>query len=285
MKNLLILLLVICFTSCKENKTSQKTSIENEAPKLDVDVNINILESDFNKWWDYHENNIILSSEFIAINDKSETISKDDFLKSLNTGDYIAVKLVSPDSVKQYQLYKLPNSADKQIVNYIKNTSEGIYTKFKMEGTPFPDFNFTDLNGKVYTNDNTKGKTLIFKCWFINCKPCVAEFPELNEFADEYSKKEDVEFISLALDDKAALDRFFTKKILKYNTVPNQEDFIENKLFINVYPTHIVVNKNGSIEKVVSKATELISFLENGAILQTTDYKESLMPPPPAPLQ
>lgn len=279
MKNLLILLLVIGLTSCKENKTPQKTNVENGTPKLDVDVTI--LESDFIKWWTYHENNILLSSEFIAINDKSETISKDDFLTSLTTGDYIAVKLVAPDNVKQYQLYKLSSSADKQISKTIKLASEKIYSKYKMEGTPFPDFNFTDLNGKIYTNDNTKGKTLIFKCWFINCKPCIAEFPELNNFADEYSKREDVEFISLALDNKVALDKFLSKKVFKYNTVPNQEDFIENKLSINTYPTHIVVNENGNIEKIVSKVTELISFINNGDLLTTNKNVGS--PPPPAP--
>ncbi len=280
MKNLLILLLVICFTSCKEKKALPTNIIESTA--LDPIVDVNILVSDFNKWWTYHENNIILSSEFIALNDKSKTINKNDFLKSLTTGEYIALKLTAPDSVMRYQLYKLTTSANKQISSTIKSTSENIYTKYKMEGIPFPDFSFTDLNGKEYTNQNTKGKVLVFKCWFINCKPCVAEFPELNSFVDKFAKQENVEFISLALDDKAPLEKFLANKAFKYKTIPNQEDFIENKLFVNTYPTHIVVNENGIIEKVVNKATELISFLENGNVLKTTAPKD-LPPPPPQP--
>ncbi|WP_282051399.1 TlpA family protein disulfide reductase [Maribacter aquivivus] len=279
MKKILILLVLICITSCKENKETKAKNAETIAQKSDVDVNA--LESNLTTWWPYHENNIILSSEFIAINDKSEIIPKDDFLNLLTTGDYIPLKLIAPDSVRKYKLYKLSASADKKIREFIKSTSENIYSKFKMEGTPFPEFSFTDLDGKEYTNENTKGKVLVFKCWFINCAPCVAEFPELNIFVDEYKQRENVEFISLAIDDKAALDRFFSKKVFNYKTIPNQEDFIENKLFVKAYPTHIVVNENGSIEKVVGKATELISFLENGDIL-TTNKNEGL-PPPPGP--
>jgi hypothetical protein len=51
---------------------------------------------------------------------------------------------------------------------------------FKMEGTPIPGFNFTDLNDKVYNQSTTRGKIVILKCWFIHCVACLKEFPELN---------------------------------------------------------------------------------------------------------
>ena len=85
----------------------------------------------------------------------------------------------------------------------------------------------------------------------------------------------------MAIDEKTSIEKFIFKKVINYKTIPNQEDFIENKLFVKGYPTHIVVNENGSIEKVVGKATELISFLENGNILTTN--KDEGLPPPPGP--
>jgi cytochrome oxidase Cu insertion factor (SCO1/SenC/PrrC family) len=55
-----------------------------------------------------------------------------------------------------------------------------------MEGMEFPEFEITDLNGNHYSNESIKGKTTLFKTWFINCKTCGAEFPELNELVDKH---------------------------------------------------------------------------------------------------
>ena len=152
-----------------------------------------------------------------------------------------------------------------------------------MEGTYFPDFKFTDLNGEKYNSDNTKGKTLILKCWFINCKPCIAEFPELNQLVERNSDQEDILFISLAMDSKENLDKFLAKKAFRYKTIPNQREFMEKTLNIKLYPTHFIIDKNGLIEKVVNKSSELISYLKDG---QPVDGKQSenLPPPPPAPM-
>src|SRR5690606_15029725 len=98
-------------------------------------------------------------------------------------------------------------------------------------------------NKNHYTNENTKGKTLILKTWFINCKACVAEFPELNEFVEKHKHRNDIVFVSLALDTKSELEDFLQKKYFEYEVVPNQEEFIE-KLNLQIYPTHIIVDKD-----------------------------------------
>lgn len=281
MKNLLILIVIFCSISCKENKDSKIKNTEVNTHKSNVDFNS--IELDYKKWWTYHYNTISLSSEFIALDDKSETISKNNFLEKLMSGDYIPLKLITTDSLRMYKLFKLDESADKGIRSTIKNTSAVTYKYFKMEGTNFPKFNVTDLNGKEYNNDSTLGKILIVKCWFINCKPCIAEFPELNELVEEYANREDVLFIALAMDTKADLDTFLTKKVLKYETIPNQEEFMEKTLDVNQYPTHLVVNQNGIIEKVVNKSSELISYLKEGQILNKKENKNLPPPPPPPP--
>jgi len=282
MKNLLLLILILCLTSCKENKNSQieNARISSQHPNVDF----NSLELDHKKWWTYHYNNISLSSEFIAMNDKSEVINKSDFLEELTTGNYIPLKLETLDSLETFKLFKLESTADIRIRTSIKSTSALIFKHFKMEGTSFPDFRFADLNGKEYTNDNTKGKIIIIKCWFINCEPCIAEFPELNQLVEEHKNREDILFISLATDSKSDLDKFLSKKVFKYETIPNQEEFMEKTLGVRQYPTHFIVNKNGKIEKVVNKSSELISYLEKGQILSIKENKNLPPPPPPGPM-
>src|SRR5690606_22334605 len=112
------------------------------------------------------------------------------------------------DNAEIYKLYKLDDNADKRIGSTIKLESTTIYGLSEIEGSPLPQFNFTDLNENIYTNENTKGKTIIIKTWFINCKACIAEFPELNEFVEKYKDRNDIIFLSLALDSKSELEAF-----------------------------------------------------------------------------
>lgn len=243
---------------------------------LEPKVNIGELTSDYMKWWTYHSYNISLSSNFVGLNEQSDTIDKKQFLENLITGNYIPLKIKSDDKAKTYRLFKLDSNSDKSIRSTIKDKSLTELKYFKMEGLPLPEFNFTDLNENIYTNESTKGKTIILKTWFINCEACVAEFPELNEFVEKYKQRNDVIFLSLARDTKDELKNFLQKKHFEYQVVPNQREFIEKKLNSQLYPTHIIVDKNGIVLKVVNKASEMISFFENEKKLT-----EKIPPPPP----
>ncbi|MCK9640062.1 MAG: hypothetical protein M0R39_09155 [Prolixibacteraceae bacterium] len=86
------------------------------------DVNFKDIEKNYMQWWTYHYNNIILSSNFIAIDDSSKIIGKGEFLKKLTSGDFIPLKLISEDSIARYKLFKLDQTSDADIRSTIKNT-------------------------------------------------------------------------------------------------------------------------------------------------------------------
>lgn len=258
-----ILLLSIFVFSCKE-----KTQSSEQVEYLDPQINFAELELDFKKWWTYHSNNIALSSNFTGLNEKSDTITKKQFLEKLITSEYIPVRLKSDEGFETYKLFKLDPTANKGIGSTIKNESWTSLKYYNMEGSPFPEFDFTDLDGNLYTNENTKGKTVILKTWFINCGACIAEFPELNELVEKYKQRNDVIFMSLAWDSKSELESFLQKKKFEYKIFPDQRDFIENQLSLQIYPTHIIVDRNGIILKVVNKASEMISFFENNKLAE-----------------
>jgi peroxiredoxin len=225
-------------------------------------VDFNSIEKDFRTWWNYHYKNINLSSDFVAIDNVSKKIRKEDFLKILTSGDFIPLRLISKDSITYYKLFKLDPIADNGIRSAIKNNAASYYKNYKMEGTDFPVFDFKDLNGVVYNNENLKGKIVLIKCWYIGCTACVAEFPKLNDLVETYQDRNDIVFISLAFDSEEKLKKFLSQKITKYAVVANQETFLRKELGIEKYPTHIILDRDGKILKVINRADELLFALK-----------------------
>ena len=83
-------------------------------------------------------------------------------MQSLTTVNYIPVKLTSKDTSKiYYKLFPINKTPGNKITETIKSSSTSEYAHFKLEGQYFPTFNFTDLNGIQYTNENTKGKYVV----------------------------------------------------------------------------------------------------------------------------
>lgn len=246
----ILIVLILLFAACKENTRYGEPNINGET-----------LEKDFRTWWNYYKKNVSLASDFVALDEAEKPISKADFLQKLTLGEYIPLKLVAKDSLTYYKLFRLDPNADKDIKSPMKQSATIYLDHFKKEGTPFPPFQFTDLNGTSYNNENTKGKIVVVKCWFIQCRSCVAEFPKLNELVESYRTRKDMLFISLATDGKDQLEKFLSEKKFDYHVVPEQGDFIDVTLGLTMYPTHFIIDKKGIIQKVTNSAEEMIPKL------------------------
>lgn len=278
--NLVLMILIFSVISCKENKGDQPKIVTQE--NLEPVADINELTADYKTWWSYHYYDISLSSDFKAVNENSEIISKEEFLKKLTSGKFIPIE-IKTDNNRTYKLYKLPQNIDKAIASTIKSTSTGEYQFYKMAGQKFPEINFIDLSGNSYTNDSLIGKTTIIKTWFIACKPCIEEMPELNNVVDKYKLNKNLQFLSLATDSQQPLTDFLKKTEFKYKVVAEQKDLIQNKLNLRAYPTHLIVDEGGKIEKVFNTAPELIAYIEGNETFKKIDANGSLPPPPPPP--
>lgn len=274
-KKFYLILILSSILSCNQNN-KDKT----EKNDLEPVTNVNDLLSDRDKWWSYQFYDISLSSDFKSLDTNFKKITKDQFLTELTSGKYVPVEM-KQDSVKVYKLYEIPTNADSSIKSIIRNLAKSELHYYKLEGTSFPNFQARNLEEKIVDNHSLKGKTTVFKTWFIACKPCIAEMPELNKIVDNY-QKDDFQFISLALDEAPELKKFLKSQEFKYAILPNQDELIQNKLKLNVYPTHLVVNKQGEIEKVFSKSSELIEYIETYKSVKLNS-SNSKLPPPPLP--
>lgn len=114
-----------------------------------------------------------------------------------------------------------------------------------MVGTEAKNFEVTDMDGNRVELADLKGSVVAVNFWFIGCKPCIMEIPELNEIVHEFEGKP-VKFVAIALDSKAALELFAKKKQFDYDIVPKGR-FTAGIYGISSYPTHLLIDKEGKI--------------------------------------
>ena len=217
------------------------------APEVDPSA----IQSKFVDWSAYQNKNIMLSRDFVAVDAASQVITKDAFLNALTTGNYIPIRLLSTDSLYYYQLFAIAPTSDTSIKATIAQLAFDEYEHFKMEGKPFPSFNFVDLNGNRVTNATMKGKLVVIKCWYIHCPACIKEFPFVNALVDQYKDRNDILFVSFAEDTPEQMNAFLAKKPLSYSVIPDMKIYMNETLHLNSFPTHFILDKEGYIAKVL----------------------------------
>ena len=218
------------------------------------------LTKDFETFWSYWYDSVDLTRDFIPLAADNRQISKYTFLKQLNTGNYMPVLtqvVRAAHEARQdedqgqytYQLRPLPEKISSNIPDVIGRMTTMALTDFKKEGTELPDFNLTTIEGKNYTNANCKGKVLVIDTWFVKCGACVLEMPDLNRWVYQYKNRPDVIFLGLCLDDKKTIQQFLTHTGFAFQIVPDGKPYIEKALGVMMFPTKILVNKEGRIVK------------------------------------
>jgi peroxiredoxin len=233
---------------------------ESQVPVKPVVPPDSILKN-MNNLLNYNSDHLRFSENFIAYDTHMKVIGKGQFLQQLTTGNYLPLQLYSKNNAWEYQLYKLNANTDddlKRLLKQIGNTDYGFY---QMVGRPFPEFHYVDLNGKVYTTQNTKGKIVVLKAWFTACIPCVAEMPELNKLTEKYKNRKDIVFISIAWNPKKALENFTKHTTFKYAVVPVKAAYIEQTLHATGYPAHWIINKDGIVVNMTYDKDEMIAAL------------------------
>lgn len=263
----LLALLGINFISCVQPpKLDEKVS--SNLPKIDNSkvgkaiIDEKTIMANFGTFWEYYKTNIMFFEDFVPFDTAGVIIKKEDFLKALTTAEYYPLAIYSKDSLINYKLVKIPVKAPENVGAYMMQDSRSALAHYKMEGKPIPAFNFRDVDGKLYTSENTKGKIVLFKCWFINCGACILEMPELNKMVQKYKDRNDILFISLAMDPKKPLQAFLKKTQFDYSTIPNQEKYMAEQLKVPAYPQHFLINKQGLLVKSVAEAAEIEMLLE-----------------------
>lgn len=114
------------------------------------------------------------------------------------------------------------------------------------EGTKFPEFTATDMDGRTWDNADVKGKVMVLNIWFTGCGPCRAEMPELSTWKDEMP---DVMFFSSTYE-SADIARPVIESC-KFNWIPLVNDTLFHQYIgNNGYPLTVVIDKEGIVAMV-----------------------------------
>ena len=124
---------------------------------------------------------------------------------------------------------------------------------------PLPSGNFLQMiDGSVKSFSEYRGKLLVINFWYINCGPCIAEMPYLNDLVNQY-QNENVNFLALSFDTNQDIKSFLEKTDFKYEHGSISRSLMYD--FTPVAPGHFIVDSEGIIRDIIVGAprkTELI---------------------------
>ena len=217
---------------------------------------------------DFMSRNLRFDNENYAFYDSSnKKLRPEEAEEKFKSGIYKVEAFVNDNDVfKLAYLTKIKEEKMQEMMQNLQNQSTSFDAALK--GKPLPDFVFKDILGNTYTPEDIKGKVVVINFWFINCAPCVEEMPELNKLVKEYENNKDVLFLALTLDEKGSmLNKFLETNVFNYNIIPDSQDYIMNKLQVNSFPTHIVLDKNSNVVFTFSGYTPQVGELIKSSII------------------
>lgn len=114
------------------------------------------------------------------------------------------------------------------------------------EGSRFPDFSATDIDGRTWTGADVAGKVMVLNLWFTGCGPCRAEMPELSRWKDEMP---DVMFFSSTYEDAGRARPVLEEQGFNWIALVGDTQF---RKFVgpNGYPLTVVIDKEGIVAQV-----------------------------------
>lgn len=145
---------------------------------------------------------------------------------------------------------------DYKFVNPMDLQKELMASPVSFDKKNIPDFTLTDLEDNTINLKTLKGKVVVLNFWFIACKPCQMEMPDLNELKTEYNGQE-VVFLALTFDKKKAVQKFLKTNPFDYQIFPNASDVIQ-EYGVMAFPTSIVIGKDGNLVDSITGGSHAI---------------------------
>jgi peroxiredoxin len=84
--------------------------------------------------------------------------------------------------------------------------------------------------------------------WYINCGPCIAEMPYLNDLVETY-KDEDITFLALSFDSIPDINNFLERTDFTYEQGQISRNFSSS--LSPVAPAHFIVDQDGIIRDIL----------------------------------
>ena len=188
-------------------------------------------------------NQIMLDGEsFPVYNVKGERLRGQKIMEALMSGDFTPDFYLDDNLQLKASMLRATTAEERKMMEKMFSEMNG---ESELVDTVAPPFSATDINGNEYSLESLKGKIIVLNFWFVKCKPCVQEMPELNELVETYKNK-DVVFLGFGTNDKSKINTFLETNKFSYAIIPNSKPIVSDYM-VSSYPTHIIIDKNSNI--------------------------------------
>jgi len=124
-----------------------------------------------------------------------------------------------------------------------------------------PDFTLTSLDGEDVTLSELRGKKVVLNFWATWCPPCKAEMPHMQNYYEQYAKKDNVEIIAVNLTEAerdvtedAKIDSVMTFREsfdLTFPILLDQKNSAGLAYQVITIPTTYFIDSNGYIQRAI----------------------------------
>jgi peroxiredoxin len=123
--------------------------------------------------------------------------------------------------------------------------------RFK-KGVTAPNFKLPDLDGKMVSLAEYRGKVVFLNIWATWCAPCVTEMPSMEKLHQEL-KNEDFEILAVSIDESGAeaVRPFMEKYQLSFRALVDPEGNIKNMYRMTGVPETFIIDKDGKIAEEI----------------------------------
>jgi tetratricopeptide (TPR) repeat protein len=120
-----------------------------------------------------------------------------------------------------------------------------------LTGKPAPGFELKDLQGKVHSLDEYRGKVVLLDFWTTWCGPCRAEMPIFEKLHRELATG-DVAVVAVDVDEpKETVAQFIEEGKYTLPVLLTEGTDIAKKYGIQAFPTLITLDKQGQVAEVI----------------------------------
>ncbi len=123
---------------------------------------------------------------------------------------------------------------------------------------PAPAWKLKDVDGKVVSSDQFKGKVVVLDFWATWCPPCKAEIPGYVELQKKYAA-DGLVFVGVSADEDGpeVVKKFIKEHGINYQIVMFDADILAAFAPIEAFPTTFIIDRDGMIrdKKVGARPT------------------------------
>lgn len=190
------------------------------------------------------EANAMLHQTTFDLDRAADEVKANYFLTKMKGGYYGNYEDFSVGYEKYGKLLKTP-AQQRQLEAFIEKNGYGD------TGKPAKDFTYPDVDGKMVSLSDFKGKVVVVDVWATWCGPCKGEIPHLKKLEKEFEGRDDIVFLSVSVD--KAKDKETWKKMIKDEQMGGIHLFadgfsqIAESYQITAIPRFMVFDKKGNI--------------------------------------